>query len=218
MAARRLAESAAEPWPPYAPSPANVSLLKRSDHVRDLRLSSWYEHVQALRRKAAAKVTARGADAPPDRLLACEILDNLPTLVALCSPAKGALGVTRATPAGRLADGWTWRAAHGFGIRGRDGLITESVRLLIYRPPVGPKVRGAVFLWTRPVPDPRLVHGIAKAAWVALSPTFAAAVALLPAPRWTAALSSIYDYTGTGRLADVPVAVAQAAIKAEVLR
>lgn len=85
---------------------------------------------------------------------------GLAELVALCGPAKLALGVTVKTPDGALGRGWQWRAYRsiGFAYRARRKeeperwAAVELVSLRLRRDPgPGDAPRAAVLVWTRPV-------------------------------------------------------------------
>lgn len=152
------------------------------------------------------------------------ILFNVPVtdlaeLEALCSPAKGALGITKATPRGRLGDGWRWVARHGAGVRLADGKVTESLALKLQH---DDSRRAALFLWTRPVWPLDVVFGMAR--WWTYSPlimaahwpVLAAMVRALPKPKWESALTSAWTIGENGRPDDLPRPVPSADVKKEV--
>lgn len=159
---------------------------------------------------AAKRLETHGPPAAvfPDRILVFGTITT-GTALELCSPVKGALGITKAYPVGQIGDGWTRKITHGFGIRGTDGLITESLALKFHHRERG---RRALFYWTRPVPDPRLTHAVIFVAaglrpdewwpWLALW-------AQLPAPTWTSELTTAWTD-------DMPRKVASAAVKKEI--
>lgn len=162
----------------------------------------------------------------PDRVLSARRIANmgggLAELVALCSPAKLALGVTAKTPRGQLGLGWRWWAWHGFGITGATGAITESLLLRLERQTTLPP-RGVLFQWKRPTPDPRLMQALdwlmrpsAVRAWVEPWPTVAAVLAQLPAPDWTSELCATWNLGGHLRPDDIPRAVPSAKAKEEI--
>jgi hypothetical protein len=158
------------------------------------------------------------------------VLCNVPVtdqaeLVALCSPAKGALGITKTTPNGRLGRGWFWAARHGYGVRLDDGLISESVALKLQN-----STRGALFLWVRPAPSvavllaavvppvtlgrggPRHADGMAPLWW----PSLTAVVDALPKPEWKSTFTGAWTLNQDGRPDDLPRAMPSAAVKREV--
>lgn len=142
-------------------------------------------------------------------------VDTIAELVALCSPAKGALGVTLPTPAGRLGRGWRWGAAHGAGIDPTTGIIRESVALRLER-----DGRSALFLWARPVPDPRLVLALTDSLG-RIGDRIRAVMALMIAPYlptagWEKVLTTTWNRGPTGRPDDVPRAESSAAVQKEV--
>lgn len=155
----------------------------------------------------------------PGRVLHNRSVDTIAELVALCSPAKAALGVTLQTPAGRLGRGWRWGAAHGAGIDPSTGIIRESVALRLERDD-----RSALFLWARVVPDPRLVlplfAGAAGFARMGLLlyhwTTIRAVLALLPTGGWEKVITTTWDRDPSGRPDDVPRAEPSAAVQKEV--
>jgi hypothetical protein len=161
----------------------------------------------------------------PDRVLAHRIIREPAELIALCSPAKLALGVTKKDPGGQLGEGWSWRAYRGFGIRGADGRISESVLLHLWR-----GRRRALFSWDRQVPDPRLMlaalvpptplgrTGPRHADYMAPLwwPSLAAVLALLPDPSWSTWLSTTWTIGPDGRPDDIPRARPSADIRKEI--
>jgi hypothetical protein len=165
--------------------------------------------------EAARKANPEREPDAPDVVLARRPITELAELVAISNGAKLALGVTKDFPAGQLGPGWSWWARHGYGWRGRDGLITESVFLRVDRAP-----RSALFLWSRPVPDPRLMWALGRVAtaywdpdgWVAV-PTV---LAQLPAPEWTSEYVTAWTTTATGRPEDIPRPTSSAAVKKEI--
>jgi hypothetical protein len=169
--------------------------------------------------EAARKADPERTPDAPDVVLTRRPIATLAELVSLCNGAKLALGVTAKTPAGQLGPGWTWWARHGFGWRGRDGRITESVFLRVDRAP-----RSALFMWSRPVLDPRLVRavrrylaihligGFTRPSW----PLVAAVLAQLPAPEWTSEYVTAWTTTATGRPEDIPRPTSSAAVKKEI--
>ena len=172
---------------------------------------------QRLAEKARKASPDRLPDAP-DVVLARRPIPTLAELVALCNGAKLALGVTKETPAGQLGPGWTWWARHGFGQRGRDGAITESVYLRVDRPP-----RSVMFLWSRPVPDPRLTLPLSTAwtwRWNYETPvlwsTVAAVLAQLPALEWTSEYVTSWTASPDDHPDDIPRVTPSAAAKKEI--
>lgn len=162
----------------------------------------------------------------PDRVLSARRIANmgggLDQLVALCSPAKLALGVTAKTPRGQLGLGWRWWAWHGFGINGATGAITESLLLRLERQTTLPP-RGVLFQWKRPTPDPRLMWAlghVATGVWSHWDPEGWTAVptvlAQLPAPDWTSELCATWNLGGHLRPDDIPRAVPSARAKEEI--
>lgn len=162
-----------------------------------------------------------------DRVLSTRRIANmgggLDQLVALCSPAKLALGVTAKTPRGQLGLGWRWWAWHGFGITGATGAITESLLLRLERQTTLPP-RGVLFQWKRPVSDPRLIAGLVWSAhrramfgydgivW----PVLATALAALPCACWESELCATWNLGGHLRPDDIPRAVPSAKAKEEI--
>jgi hypothetical protein len=176
--------------------------------------------------EAARKADPERTPDAPDVVLTRRPIATLAELVSLCNGAKLALGVTAKTPAGQLGPGWTWWARHGFGWRGRDGRITESVFLRVDRAP-----RSALFLWSRPVPDPRLMVALARyvivlnvchrlgSKWKPVDPygvVVRAVLAQLPAPEWTSEYVTAWTTTATGRPEDIPRPTSSAAVKKEI--
>lgn len=165
--------------------------------------------------EAARKANPDRTPDAPDVVLARRPIAELAELVALSNGAKLVLGVTAKTPAGQLGPGWTWWARHGYGWRGRDGRITESVFLRVDRPP-----RSALFLWSRPVPDPRLMLALVQVVgmfpWTFRAPAQAAVLAQLPAPEWTSEYVTAWTTTATGRPEDIPRPSTSAAVKKEI--
>ena len=171
-----------------------------------------------LSEKARKADPKRTPDAP-DVVLARRPIPTLAELVALCNGAKLALGVTKETPAGQLGPGWTWWARHGFGQRGRDGAITESVYLRVDRAP-----RSVMFLWSRPVPDPRVIRAVrrywavhvlgvfTKPNW----PLVAAVLAQLPALEWTSEYVTSWTASPDDHPDDIPRVTPSAAAKKEI--
>jgi hypothetical protein len=149
----------------------------------------------------------------------------LSELVALCSPIKGALGISKDCPGGQLGPGWSRVVSHGFGIRSADGAITESVILRLVR---GPRV--AQWMWTRPVPHPALMVvlgaeserlNLAGAldepdAWPIGWPLVAAVLRALPTPSWKLTLCTAWTTAEHGGPDDIPRRTSASAIKAEV--
>jgi hypothetical protein len=212
MAAR--AAGADDETPPYAPSPATMDLLPRVPRDVDAVYLPRPHQLERLAEKARKANPEREPDAP-DVVLARRPITELAELVKLSNGAKLALGVTQEFPAGQLGPGWTWWARHGYGWRGRDERITESVFLRVDRAP-----RSALFLWSRPVPDPRLMWALGRVAtaywdpdgWVAV-PTV---LAQLPAPEWTSEYVTAWTTTATGRPEDIPRPTSSAAVKKEI--
>lgn len=172
--------------------------------------------------EAARKANPDRIPDAPDVVLTRRPITELAELVEISNGAKLALGVTAQTPAGQLGPGWTWWARHGYGWRGRDGRITESVFLRVDRAP-----RSALFLWSRPVPDPRLMSTLgqvvqALVAWAgdrpdgAHLPMITAVLAQLPAPEWTSEYVTAWTTTATGRPEDIPRPTPSAAVKKEI--
>jgi hypothetical protein len=166
--------------------------------------------------EAARKANPDRTPDAPDVVLARRPIATLAELVAISNGAKLALGVTKDFPAGQLGPGWTWWARHGYGQRGRDGLISESVFLRVDRPP-----RSTLFLWSRPVPDPRLVLALVQvlSGWTApvlIAVTVAAVLAQLPVPEWTSEYVTAWTTTATGRPEDIPRPTPSAAVKKEI--
>lgn len=161
----------------------------------------------------------------PDRVLAHRVLpasaEAMAELAELCGGAKAAFGVTLKTPRGQLGPGWRWSGHHGFGINGTTGAVTESLALKLRNTE---RESGALFYWTRPVPDPRLVHALAwqhcgadpdvgePMGW----PLVAAALGQLPAPTWSAEFTSSWTTEPSGLPDDMPRAVPSAAVKKEI--
>lgn len=143
----------------------------------------------------------------------------LSELVALCSPIKGVLGVSKTCPGGQLGPGWTRVVSHGFGIRSADGAITESVILRLTR---GPRV--AQWMWTRPVPRPEVTRPLFAAMvltgrvgfFVLYWPTVAAVLRELPTPSWKLTLCAAWTTAEHGGPDDIPRRSSASAIKAEV--
>jgi hypothetical protein len=159
------------------------------------------------------RAQADGPPAPvcPDRVLANWAMDDMAEVAALCRPARLALGVTAKRPDGQLGPGWRWRANIGFGIRGSDGAITQSLALKLHH---RERDRRALFYWTRPVPDPRVMIALAYQlrVWYSpppVDPMLAAVLAQLPDPAWTSELTSAWTD-------DMPRKAASAAVKAEI--
>lgn len=222
MAAR---DPDAEP-PPYAPSPTAMDMLPRQQREhRYVAPEDWTgraEHRPGLmwRRWQIEEDLAGDVPAPPsypDRILAHWAVHDPAELVAVCSPAKLALGVTLDFPTGQVGPGWRWWARLGFGIRGADGAITQSVALKFHH---RERDRRALFYWTRPVPDPRLIlaaivppgrtgahsyDGMAPLWW----PSLAAVLGQLPDPTWTSELTTAWTD-------DMPRKVASADVKREI--
>jgi hypothetical protein len=214
--ARRLAGLLDEEPPPYAHGPGAMDMLPRQPHppVHERFHRKWQtagEPVHPVQLPYAAPA--------PDVVLVRRPIATLAELVALSNGAKLALGVTAKTPNGQLGPGWTWWARHGFGQRGSDGRISESVFLRVDRPP-----RSALFLWSRPVPDPRLIHALS---WQHMGanpdagdpiewPLMAAVLAQLPAPDWTSEYVTAWTTTDTGRPEDIPRPTPSAAVKKEI--
>jgi hypothetical protein len=173
---------------------------------------------QRLAEKARKASPDRLPDAP-DVVLARRPIPTLAELVALCNGAKLALGVAKETPAGQLGPGWTWWARHGFGQRGRDGAITESVYLRVARPP-----RSVMFLWSRPVPDPRLIRALRREIAVTLVagflpvrwPVWSALLAALPALEWTSEYVTSWTASPDDHPDDIPRVTPSAAAKKEI--
>jgi hypothetical protein len=172
--------------------------------------------------EAARKANPDRTPDAPDVVLARRPITELAELVAISNGAKLALGVTKDFPAGQLGPGWTWWARHGYGQRGRDGLISESVFLRVDRAP-----RSTLFLWSRPVPDPRLMSTLgqvaqALVAWAgdrpdgAHLPMIRATLAQLPAPEWTSEYVTAWTTTATGRPEDIPRPTPSGAVKKEI--
>lgn len=160
-------------------------------------------------------------DNPPDdaqastagRILAHRTIPEdgalLSELVALCSPIKGALGISKDCPGGQLGPGWSRVVSHGFGIRSADGAITESVILRLMR---GPRV--AQRMWTRPVPHPALMTALGAIDWT--WPLVAAVLRKLPTPSWKLALCTAWSTGSAGGPDDIPRRSSATAVKAEV--
>lgn len=163
--------------------------------------------------EAARKANPEREPDVRDVVLARWPITELAELVALCGGAKLAMGVTKEFPAGQLGPGWTWWARHGYGQRGRDGRITESVFLRVDRAP-----RSALFLWSRPAPDPRLMIALALLAWVPWTwwPLYSWVLAQLPAPEWSSEYVTAWTTTATGRPEDIPRPMSSAAVKKEI--
>lgn len=153
-------------------------------------------------------------DAPGQVLFNVEVA-SISELVALCSPAKGALGVTLKTPQGRT--GWRWIALHGAGYNAGTGKIQESLLLRMDRG----DDRCALFLWFREVPDPVLMEAITDE-WIpgTASPSgwwwLPAVLALLPGPTWEKVLTTTWTAGASGRPDDIPRAMGSAAVQQEV--
>jgi hypothetical protein len=200
--------------PPYAPSPAAMDLLPRVPRDVSPVYRPRAHQLERLAEKARKANPDRTPDAP-DVVLARRPIATAAELVALCNGAKLALGITKGFPAGQLGTGWTWWARHGFGWRGRDGRITESVYLRVDRAP-----RSVLFLWSRPVPDPRLMLALTSMAdlewWLAEWPTVAALLDQLPAPEWSSEYVTAWTTTATGRPEDIPRPTSSAAVKKEI--
>lgn len=149
----------------------------------------------------------------PDQVLVRRAITELAELVALSNGAKLVLGVTKNVPAGQLGPGWTWWARQGFGWRGRDGRITESLYLRVDRSP-----RATLFLWSRPVPDPRvIVATLRDYAEFEIPGTFVLSVlAQLPVPEWTSEYVTAWTATATGQPEDIPRSASGAAVKKEI--
>jgi hypothetical protein len=171
--------------------------------------------------EAARKANPERERDAADVVLARRPITELAELVAISNGAKLALGVTAKTPAGQLGPGWTWWARHGYGQRGRDGLISESVFLRVDRPP-----RSTLFLWSRPAPDPRLMIGLRRelatihlanlgclTGYRTLIPSV---LAQLPAPEWASEYVTAWTTTATGRPDDIPRPTSSAAVKKEI--
>jgi hypothetical protein len=190
---------AAEDWP--GPPHLRPGLMRPRPHQ--------LERLAEATRKANPD---REPDAP-DVVLTRRPIATLAELVALCNGAKLAMGVTQEFPAGQLGPGWTRWARHGYGWRGRDGRITESVFLRVDRAP-----RSALFVWSRPVPDPRLMVALARNyAEFEIPGTFVLSVlAQLPAPEWTSEYVTAWTTTATGRPEDIPRPSTSAAVKKEI--
>jgi hypothetical protein len=177
--------------------------------------------------EAARKANPDREPDRPDVVLCRRPIATAAELVALCNGAKLALGISAKTPNGQLGRHWTWWAWHGFGRRGRDGRITESVALRVAgaAAPDRPGGRQTLFLWSRPVPDPRLMSAFGATmdferpgrarvglAWLMV----AAVLAQLPAPEWTSEYVTAWTTTATGRPEDIPRPMPSAAVKKEI--
>jgi hypothetical protein len=219
MAAR--AAGADDETPPYAPSPATMDLLPRVPRDVDAVYLPRPHQLERLAEKARKANPDREPDAP-DVVLARRPITELAELVRISNGARLVLGVTAKTPAGQLGPGWTWWARHGYGQRGRDGRITESMFLRVDRAP-----RSALLVWSRPVPDPRPMSMLgqvvqALVAWAgdrpdgAHLPMITAVLAQLPAPEWTSEYVTAWTTTATGRPEDIPRPSTSAAVKKEI--
>ncbi len=136
---------------------------------------------------------------------------------AYCSPAKGALGITKELPYGQVAIPWVAGAVWGLGRRDHDGALTESVALKAEHA----DGRSVLFLWTRPPANvPLLValgrwgHWVAQveAAPMAAWAPIAAVLARLPDKSWTSAGALAWKRTGPGRVS-MPRPIPSAAAK-----
>lgn len=148
-------------------------------------------------------------------------VDDVAELIALCPPAKLALGAKKRKDGavtmigGGLGPGWGYVARHGAGWDPESGRFGESVALKLAHG----DGRSALFVWARPVPDPRLMVAVTRQLaacgprwhWVPF-----AVLAALPAPGWKAAGAWRWTRGADGRPEDIPARPGSAAVKKEV--
>ncbi len=170
--ARAAAEAAGEPFPPYVPWPKGP---RQSDQL-----------------------AAPAPDKIAGQVLATKVLTT-GDLIAYCSPAKLALGVSARAIAGQVDASWSRKAVWGLGRRIVDGVLTESVALRCEHP----DGRSVLFLWTRPPANPALMVALWSLGVMAclLRPWAVAAVLVaLPTTKWTSAMVMTWERLAPGRI------------------